>query len=99
MADAQDRKIVKDAENALDVLFEKYEEAEPADKWLLKPAIKKASEELLYARLALFKEGQLSNQQDVVDLAAIEKDIVNAANAQSLIMSALKLAAFLAVFA
>ncbi len=99
MSDAQDRKVVKDAENALDVLFEKYEEATPADKWLLKPAISKASEELLAVRLALFKEGQITTQEDVDNLAAIGAEIDNAANAQDLIMSALRLAAFLGVFA
>ncbi len=99
MSDAQDRKVVKDAENALDVLFEKYEEASPADKWLLKPAIKKAAEELLAARLALFKEGHLTTQEDVEKLALIEQEINNAANAQALIMSALKLAAFFGAFA
>jgi len=99
MSDIQDRKVVKDAENSLDVLFEKYEEATLADKWLLKPAIKKASEELLVARLALFKNGQLTTQEDVDKLAEIRDEINNAANAQALIMSALKLAAFLGVFA
>ncbi|MCP4992602.1 MAG: hypothetical protein GY934_02270 [Gammaproteobacteria bacterium] len=99
MSEAQDRKIVKDAENSLDVLFERYGEATPADKWILKPALVKASEELLTARLALFKDGVLTTQDDINMLAEIEGEIENAADTQALIMSAIKLAAFLGAFA
>ena len=63
MSEARDLQVVKDAERALDLLFDKYVEAEPADQWLLKPAISKASEELLTARLALFREGVLTKPE------------------------------------
>ncbi|MDJ0622293.1 MAG: hypothetical protein QNJ17_04980 [Desulfocapsaceae bacterium] len=99
MADEQDRQIVKDAETALDQLFEKYASASDADKWILKPALKKAGEELLVARLALFKEGQLTNQDDIHSLAVIRDEIDEAADGQALVMSAMKLAAFLGAFA
>ncbi|PSW05652.1 hypothetical protein [Photobacterium lipolyticum] len=99
MSDIQDLKFIKDSEKALDALFDKYAEAEPSDKWVLKPAIKAASEELLTARLALFKDGVLTTRDDINKLKEIRQEIDNAADTQALIMSALKLAAFLGVFA
>ena len=99
MSEAHDLKVVKDAERALDSLFDKYVELDPADQWLLKPAISKASEELLTARLALFKEGVLTKPEDLQQLQTIKNEIDNAANTQAIIMCALKLAAFLGMFA
>jgi len=99
MSEKQDRRVVKDAEYVLDLLFEKYADASSYDKWLLKPAIKKASEELLVARLALFKNGVLTTQEDINTLSEIKNEIDKAENSQALIMSALKLAAFLGIFA
>lgn len=99
MSEAQDRQVVRDAEQALDALFERYADADPADQWLLKPAITKASEELLAARLALFKDGVLSKPGDIEKLGRIKQEIDSAADAQALLMSAMKLAAFLGAFA
>ena len=99
MSEAHDLQTVKEAESALDLLFDKYVAAEPADQWLLKPVISKASEELLTARLALFKEGVLTKPEDLQQLQAIKDEIDGAADIQSIIMGALKLAAFLGMFA
>lgn len=99
MADDQDRKYVNDAEKALDGLFDRYAEADDAGKWMLKPAIQKAAEELLNARLALFKEGTLITQADIDALAALKEEIDEAADAQSAVLSAIKLAALLGAFA
>lgn len=98
MSEVQDRKAIKDAEAILDELFDKYAEASPAGQWLLKPAIEKASEELLHARLALFKDGVLTTPKDVEELEEIKKAIDSAADTQAFIMVALRLAAFLGAF-
>lgn len=99
MSEAHDLQAVREAERALDSLFDKYVEADPADQWILKPAISKASEELLTARLALFKEGVLTKPEDLQQLQAIKNEIDDAADTQAVIMCTLKLAAFLGMFA
>ena len=99
MTDDQDRAYIRTAEAALDRLFDQYAEASPADQWLLKPAITKASEELLTARLALFKEGTLTTAADMASLQTLKQEIDQAADTQSLVMSAVKLAALLGAFA
>lgn len=98
MAEDQDRNYVRLAEAALDALFDQYASASPADKWNLKPAITKAAEELLNARLALFKEGVLTTADDIVRLKALKAEIDKAADTQATILSAIKLAAMLGVF-
>ena len=99
MAEDRDRNYVMLAEAALNALFDQYASANPADKWNLKPAITKAAEELLKARLALFKEGVLTTPDDIERLKALKSEIDNAADAQAAILSAIKLAAMLGVFA
>ena len=99
MADDQDRAYVRLAETALDDLFDKYASATPAEKWNLKPAITKAAESLLDARLALFKEGTLVSPEDLVKLRDLKMEIDAAANMQATILSAIKLAALLGAFA
>jgi hypothetical protein len=99
MADDQDRKYVNDAEKALDGLYDRYAEADDAGKWMLKPAIQKAVEELSNARLSLFKEGTLVMQADIDALTALKKEIDGAADAQSAVLAAIKLAALLGAFA
>lgn len=99
MADDQDRDYVRLAESALDSLFDRYAVATPAQKWNLKPAITKAAEELLNARLALFKEGTLTTPADIQALKDLKSEIDGAADAQAAILGAVKLAAMLGVFA
>lgn len=99
MADDQDREYVRLAETSLDTLFDQYASAKPADKWNLKPAITKAAESLLDARLALFKEGTLVTSEDMAQLKKLQSEIDAAADAQATILSAIKLAALLGVFA
>lgn len=99
MAEDQDRNFVRLAEAALSSLYDQYAGASPADKWNLKPAITKAAEELLNARLALFKEGVLTTPEDIERLKALKVEIDGAANTQATILSAIKLAAMLGVFA
>lgn len=99
MADDQDRNYVKLAETALDALYDKYAAASPADKWVLKPAITKAAEELLNARLALFKEGTLTTAADIEMLLKLKAEINAAADTEVAILAAVKLAAMLGVFA
>jgi len=99
MADAQDRAYVRQAEAALDKLFDQYAAATPADKWMLKPAITKAAEAMLDARLALFREGTLVTAADVAALQQLKAEIDAAADTQAAILSAIKLAALLGVFA
>lgn len=98
MADDNDRAYVRLAEAALDALFEQYAAASPAEKWHLKPAITKAAESLLDARLALFKEGTLTTQDDMASLEALKAEIDVTADAQATILSAIKLAAILGAF-
>jgi hypothetical protein len=98
MADEQDRTYVKEAEAALDALFEKYAVAGPADKWVLKPAITKAAEDLLSARLALFKEGTLTTPADLEELQKLRAEIDAAADVQAAVLTAVKLAALLGAF-
>jgi len=99
MADDQDRAYVRLAETELDTLFDQYASATPAEKWHIKPAITKAAESLLVARLALFKEGTLITPEDMTSLVALKAEIESAADAQATILSAIKLAALLGVFA
>ena len=99
MADEQDRNYVKLAEAALDALYDQYAVASPAEKWHLKPAITKAAEELLNARLALFKEGTLTTAADIEKLQELKGEIDAAAGTQAAILAAIKLAAMLAAFA
>lgn len=99
MSEDSDLQAVKLAERALDSLFDKYVAAQPADQWVLKPAISKASEELLTARLSLFKEGVLIKPGDFDQLQAIKNEIEDAADTQAVIMGAIRLAAFLGRFA
>lgn len=99
MADDPDREYVRLAEATLDALFDQYARASPAEKWNLKPAITKAAEELLKARLALFKEGTLITPADMEQLKALKAEIESAADVQATILSAIKLAALLGVFA
>ncbi|TJZ67449.1 hypothetical protein [Chitiniphilus eburneus] len=98
MADIQDREYVRLAEAALDALFDQYAAAGPADKWQLKPAITKATEELLSARLALFKEGVLTTPADLDAIRQLKQDIDRAADIQTSILAAVKLAAMLGAF-
>ncbi|MCA3002969.1 MAG: hypothetical protein ACK5RJ_14220 [Burkholderiales bacterium] len=99
MADEQDRNYVRIAEAALDTLFDKYASATPAEKWHLKPAITKAAEVLLDARLALFKEGTLISAADLQQLTDLKAEIDAAADTQATILLAIKLAALLGAFA
>ncbi|WP_027149966.1 hypothetical protein [Methylobacter tundripaludum] len=99
MADDQDHNYVKLAEDVLNALYDQYAGASPAEKWNLKPAITKAAEEMLNARLALFKEGVLTTPDDVEKLRELKIEIDNAADIQATILSAIKLAAMLGVFA
>ncbi|GAB3257064.1 hypothetical protein [Chitinimonas naiadis] len=97
--DEQDREYVRQAEAALDGLFDQYVAADPAGKWQLKPAISKAAEELLQARLALFNEGTLTTAADLERMQQIRKEIDKAADTQAAVLAAVKLAAMLGVFA
>lgn len=99
MADDQDRAYVRLAETELDALFDQYAKASPAEKWHLKPAITKAAESLLDARLALFREGTLVTQEDMARLKDLKAEIDAAADAQATILLAIKLAALLGAFA
>jgi hypothetical protein len=99
MAYDQDLEYVQRAETELNKLFDKYAKATPSEKWLMKPAIKQAAESLLSARLALFKEGTLTTSEDMDSLENLKNEIEAAADAQSTILSAVKLAAMLGVFA
>ena len=98
MADDQDRAYVKEAEAALSALYDKYAAAKPGDQWVLRPAIAKAADEMLAARMALFKEGTLIKPGDMDKLRQLKRDIDNAADAQQLVMFAIKLAATLGAF-
>lgn len=99
MADDLDREYVRLAEAELNALFDQYSRASPADKWYIQPAITKAAESLLDARLALFREGTLITQEDMTSLLNLKSEIESAADAQATILSAIKLAALLSVFA
>ncbi|GAA5787448.1 hypothetical protein GCM10007860_29270 [Chitiniphilus shinanonensis] len=99
MADDQDREFVRLAEAALDALFDQYAAAGPAERWQLKPAITKATEEMTQARLALFKEGVLTTPEDLDALRQLKRDIDHAADVQAGVLAAVKLAAMLGVFA
>ncbi len=99
MADDRDVSYVKNAEEALDGLYEKYAAADDAGKFILKPAIAKAAAELLNARLALFKEGTLTTAEDFEKLMDVKNQIDKAADAQAGVLAAIKLAALLGVFA
>ncbi len=99
MPEINDLQTVKEAESALDLLFDQYVVATPGEQWIMEPAITQASEKLLTARLSLFKEGVLTTPEDLQTLDSIKKEIEDAADTQALIMGALKLAAFLGMFA
>lgn len=96
--DFQDLKIVREAEAALDLLFDKFAAASLGDRFLLRPAIDQASRELLNARLTLLKNGVLTTSQDLTMLGEIKNEIDNAANAQAIVMAAIRLAGFLGAF-
>lgn len=76
----------------------RFDPLSSAEKWDLKPAIQKASEEMLNARLALFKEGILTTPDDIEKLKKLKAEIDGAADTQAMILSAIKLAALLGVF-
>lgn len=99
MLDNPDYSFVTKAEQLLNSLFEKYYEADDADRWLLRPAISKAADDLLVARLSLFKEGVLTDEDDIVQLEQLQAGIDRAADIQSIAMAALRLAAILGKFA
>lgn len=99
MSTDRDREYIRLAESELDILFDKYSNATPGEKWQLKPAIEKAADTLLTARLSLFKEGVLTTDEDMNNLIALKERIESSANVQSTILAAIQLAALLGVFA
>ncbi|QDF29308.1 hypothetical protein [Halarcobacter anaerophilus] len=98
MSEQQDLILVEKADKVLQQLYNRYEEADEADKWMMEPSILKAREALLNARLALFKQGVITTSEDLQKLDKIKEEIDNAANTQALIMTAAKFAVFLSTF-
>ncbi|MBE9030151.1 hypothetical protein IQ266_10460 [filamentous cyanobacterium LEGE 11480] len=99
VAESRDIQVVDESEIALGQLFDKFVQASPGEQWVLQPAIEKVSAELAGARFRLFQSDVLVKETDLVLLNQIREEIDKAADNQTLIMSALKLAAFLGVFA
>lgn len=97
--ESQDLLYVEEAESVLRLLFRCYQNSDEADQFLLKPIISKAADELLAARLRLFKRGVLTTSDDLAKLRSLRVSIDNAAEFQSIVIAALKLAAYLGAFA
>lgn len=97
--ESQDLLYVEEAESILGLLFRRYANSDEADQFLLEPIISKAADELLAARLRLFRRGALTTPDDLAELKLLKQSIDNAADFQSIVIAALKLAAYLGAFA
>lgn len=97
--ESQDLLYVEEAESILGLLFRRYANSDEADQFLLEPIISKAADELLAARLRLFRRGALTTPDDLAKLKLLKRSIDNAADFQSIVIAALKLAAYLGAFA
>ena len=97
--ESQDLLYVEEAESILGLLCRRYAHSDEADQFLLEPIISKAADELLAARLRLFKRGTLTTPDDMARLRSLKRSIDNAAEFQSIVVAALKLAAYLGAFA
>ena len=96
--DGIDLQTVRDAENALDALFENFFRLSPGDRPGVRPAIDQASRSLLAARLVLLRSGVLTTAGDFTTLAKIKREIDAAGTAQDIILAAIRLAGFLGGF-
>jgi hypothetical protein len=97
--ESQDLLYVEEAESILGLLFRRYANSDEADQFLLEPIISKAADELLAARLRLFRRGALTTPDELAKLKSLKGSIDNAADFQSIVIAALKLAAYLGAFA
>ena len=96
--DVLDLQTVRNAENALDALFERFFALPVGNRPGVRPAIDQASRVLLEARLALLRTGVLTTDNDLTTLTAIKQQIDNAGTAQDIILAAIRLAGFLGGF-
>ena len=80
-------------------LLDAYFLAGPEDRWQLRPAIKKANQELLEARLNLLTNLTTVSESDILQLVDLRAQIEQASAAQGLVQVALRLAQILAAIA
>lgn len=99
MAD-NDLMVLQDAEAALSTLSQKYRLAVLNKDFTtigeLKPELDKAADAYQAARQKLLAEGVIMTEADVMEMRRIKAEIDQAADTQSMVQGALKLAGFIA---
>lgn len=94
-----DATVLDDAARSVALLDARYRAADFNDKIALKPHLDAAFSAYSAARLNLLAPGVICSAADVTEMEGLRQQVTKAADMQSLIAAAVKVAAFLVKFA
>lgn len=90
-----DAQMIKSMSNALIDLQVKYRASGVADRMQLKPALDDLLDKFAKYQILLLKEGTITTESDMAEMASLKKDIDAAANKQQMIAAIAKTAGFI----
>lgn len=90
-----DAQMIKSMSNALIDLQIKYRASAVADRMQIKPALDDLLQKFSEFQIALLREGVMTNDSDLAEMARLKNDIDAAANKQQLIAALAKTAGFI----
>lgn len=90
-----DALMIKSMSNALIDLQVKYRAASVTDRMQIKPALDDLLQKFSKFQIALLKEGTITTDSDMAEMAQLKKDVDAAANKQQMIAAIAKAAAFI----
>ena len=90
-----DAQMIKSMSNALIDLQVKYRAASVTDRMQIKPALDDLIQKFSQFQIALLKEGTITTDADMAEMANLKKEIDSAANKQQMIAAIAKTAGFI----
>jgi hypothetical protein len=89
--------MLKEMGNAIVDLQVKYRSSKLSDRMVLKPALEELLVDYADYQLRLIKEGEITSEEDIKDMAKIKKEIDKAAKKESILKAISKTIAFIAI--